>query len=405
MAKIWPCFNSLQTGKPIQRHGIRRGQSVRQHPVSIPFKRESLSKVLKEARTEAVAFVSIPFKRESLSKVAENFATLSNLYGVSIPFKRESLSKVTKDGGTYYRPYDWVSIPFKRESLSKAPEEMGYPNDQIKFQFPSNGKAYPKKIKTLEAKEQIRFQFPSNGKAYPKKAWALLRMSELWFQFPSNGKAYPKCTRGHRWEHLQGFNSLQTGKPIQRLPASVLKMISSSFNSLQTGKPIQSQRFNAIVLSDIKRFNSLQTGKPIQSWWHSCKLTAWKAQVSIPFKRESLSKGITDSGEVEYLAGFQFPSNGKAYPKAVSAVRWLWIRLQSVSIPFKRESLSKDRMIVISSNKGDTVSIPFKRESLSKGKREQLLADTATYRRVSIPCKRESLSKAMLLWVIKLLIF
>ena len=37
--------------------------------VSIPFKRESLSKAVELAVLQAVLYVSIPFKRESLSKV------------------------------------------------------------------------------------------------------------------------------------------------------------------------------------------------------------------------------------------------------------------------------------------------------------------------------------------------
>ena len=90
--------------------------------------------------------VSIPFKRESLSKVNEGNGDESNLNKeVSIPFKRERLSKVTREKFEKYedalgfnslqtgKPIqsDWrarimthakrVSIPFKRESLSKEP--------------------------------------------------------------------------------------------------------------------------------------------------------------------------------------------------------------------------------------------------------------------------------------------
>ena len=45
-----------------------------------------------------------------------------------------------------------------------------YEND-IEFQFPSNGKAYPKEFIQLrkEPIESPKFQFPSNGKAYPKR--------------------------------------------------------------------------------------------------------------------------------------------------------------------------------------------------------------------------------------------
>ena len=88
-----------------------------------------------------------------------------------------------------------------------------------KFQFPSNGKAYPKNARIADINDQkstrfnslqtgkriqssqhkkyygehIGFQFPSNGKAYPKaKKSPPLTAEAILFQFPSNGKAYPK---------------------------------------------------------------------------------------------------------------------------------------------------------------------------------------------------------------------
>ena len=66
----------------------------------------------------------------------------------------------------------------------------------------------------------------------------------------------------------------------------------------------------------IKRsFNSLQTGKHIQSSVKA-KHDAANARVSIPFKRESISKGIhLGDDRFGFRHMFQFPSNGKAYPK------------------------------------------------------------------------------------------
>ena len=63
-----------------------------------------------------------------------------------------------------------VSIPFKRESVSKdnTPDGPGEDDDHL-FQFPSNGKAYPKKTDAIYLPISVKkFQFPSNGKAYPK---------------------------------------------------------------------------------------------------------------------------------------------------------------------------------------------------------------------------------------------
>ena len=62
--------------------------------VSIPFKRESVSKAQGKDRRwrKPPLRVSIPFKRESVSKEAREKAE-SLLAKVSIPFKRESVSK------------------------------------------------------------------------------------------------------------------------------------------------------------------------------------------------------------------------------------------------------------------------------------------------------------------------
>ena len=61
--------------------------------------------------------VSIPFKREGVSKAyiwAHSFSMLK----VSIPFKREGVSKVIL-AARYLRYTTLVSIPFKREGVSK----------------------------------------------------------------------------------------------------------------------------------------------------------------------------------------------------------------------------------------------------------------------------------------------
>ena len=93
------------------------------------------------------------------------------------------------------------------------------PTVALLFQFPSNGKAYPKVCGCDEASviDNIMFQFPSNGKAYPKTKHkffkknfrrrvsipfkresvskviiGIISVGGREFQFPSNGKAYPK---------------------------------------------------------------------------------------------------------------------------------------------------------------------------------------------------------------------
>ena len=66
-------------------------------------------------------------------------------------------------------------------------------------------------------KTLLAFQFPSNGKAYPKQIEVSQDAIENGFQFPSNGKAYPKIniTDESVVKIEKRFNSLQTGKRIQ----------------------------------------------------------------------------------------------------------------------------------------------------------------------------------------------
>ena len=139
---------------------------------------------------------------------------------VSIPFKREGVSK-----GSWLRlcksERDEVSIPFKREGVYK--EEQRFVVEVIrgnKFQFPSNGKVYTKKNGHLNFRVVGGkvFQFPSNGKVYTKDFNFFTQlMTEILFQFPSNGKVYPKvCSRYLGMKKVDGFNSLQTGRCIQR---------------------------------------------------------------------------------------------------------------------------------------------------------------------------------------------
>ena len=218
--KVIPSFNSLQTGKYIQSYNIGETRLMKLK-VSIPFKRESISKGELKKSTNHILYhrVSIPFKRESISKACNRTPATGTQLRVSIPFKRESISK-----GVHTRSCRCVvaivSIPFKRESISKANASgrdhvrvlcfnslqtgkyiqrketaVQKSNAYTKFQFPSNGKVYPKEAGNVIVTNPTTntFQFPSNGKVYPKLF--LLRVGEPpgWlFQFPSNGKVYPK---------------------------------------------------------------------------------------------------------------------------------------------------------------------------------------------------------------------
>ncbi len=207
------------------------------------------------------------------------------------------------------------------------------------FQFPSNGKVYPKFNTFREGLAALKgFNSLQTGKCIQSHetytAPTPLPSVSIPFKRESVSKAKGIISE---LASLVGFNSLQTGKCIQSAGVSSNTRILGSFNSLQTGKCIQSSTESDGRESVFVCFNSLQTGKCIQR--NSCKRERREVtrRVSIPFKRESVSKGqlliIKTKNDK-----FQFPSNGKVYTKLYGRYDKIEIK---VSIPFKRESVSK----------------------------------------------------------------
>ena len=224
------CFNSLQTGKCIQSR--KRLQGL-------------------------------------LSTVWEGFNSLQTGKCIQSTFETTPL----------WYLQERVSIPFKRESVSKVlpPKQTATALGKAEFQFPSNGKVYPKAVAFL------KFRLTTNGA----------------FQFPSNGKVYPKTrrSRGRGERAGKSFNSLQTGKCIQRYP----NLSTSTYLADLVSIPFKRESVSKVnpcrhrSTGSRTRFNSLQTGKCIQ--------------------RETPTASV-DAPDREL---FQFPSNGKVYPKIIIA--------------------------------------------------------------------------------------
>ena len=213
------------------------------------------------------------------------------------------------------------------------------------FQFPSNGKAYlnvkvvrnhstfvglsfnslqtGKRIWTFYAEwylkgSQIRFQFPSNGKAYLNWGRQTSRPDSgkrvsIPFKRESVSEPGDIPSQGH-W-HVSGFNSLQTGKRIWTEKEMLDLRLRQGFNSLQTGKRIWT------CLGYRKRycpgFQFPSNGKAYLNWKK--------------YRQPQVSK-----------RRFQFPSNGKAYLNWGGTIALAITHLR-VSIPFKRESVSEQR--------------------------------------------------------------
>ena len=140
----------------------------------------------------------------------------------------------------------------------------------------------------------------------------------------------------------------------------VILYVIFGFNSLQTGKRIQSMRIVTLMPNWPRGFNSLQTGKRIQS----CKRERKKERkrVSIPFKRESVAKAYVDGKYEGRITVFQFPSNGKAYPKATTALAMI----TTASFNSLQTGKRSQSGVVYADPVRHSVSIPFKRESVAK---------------------------------------
>ena len=140
------CFNSLQTGKCIQRQRQVHRDRPRCFFVSIPFKRESVFR----GKVFTIAAILVVF--------------------VSIPFKRESVFRVNGDG---YIDDSELKSCFNSLQTGKCIQRQ--PNLLLQeafnaFQFPSNGKVYSESTQKISKKEGHHvFQFPSNGKVYSER--------------------------------------------------------------------------------------------------------------------------------------------------------------------------------------------------------------------------------------------
>ena len=237
--------------------------------VSIPFKRESVSKVKAPKKLPAY---QIKFQFPSNGKVypkenIERSETAAREEGFNSLQTGKCIQRSCGAMTNHTANHEAVSIPFKRESVSKVKVLPITTLDGSCFNSLQTGKCIQSCFGICRSGKLIKFQFPSNGKVYPKIEKTRSRQNSAYaiqFQFPSNGKVYPKST------------SIRT------------VWLSNSFNSLQTGKCIQRIIMIRYSITHI---------------------------VSIPFKRESVSKVKALDLHYKNAQLFQFPSNGKVYPK------------------------------------------------------------------------------------------
>ena len=154
------CFNSLQTGKWIQR--VRTPVGVEFDCVSIPFKRESGFKGWRlSSKSRKQKKVSIPFKRESGFKASTHGGC----------FKRHAKSFNSLQTGKWIQSFGTVV-------------KVNLMN--VGFQFPSNGKVDSKFFASA---------LVVNADAKKPQKPEVLPIGSVVFQFPSNGKVDSKLKR------------------------------------------------------------------------------------------------------------------------------------------------------------------------------------------------------------------
>ena len=363
-------FNSLQTGKHIQRTKEKEKEEKKEEEFQFPSNGKAYPKtimgiiVVWPFRT-----VSIPFKRESISKgkrktvgpggqsqgfnslqtgkhIQSHFSFMSRSNGYNGFNSLQTGKHIQRHNACHESNWPRVSIPFKRESISKERLVRKQPGPGYWFQFPSNGKAYPKSIlaggMTNLTRVSIPFKRESISKGLVSGKYTITYNE---FQFPSNGKAYPKDNNEY------GAHIANVSIPFKR--ESISKEYSSEdccfytkcFNSLQTGKHIQSREAAGGGTRKRRKFQFPSNGKAYPKDRVAMSSNAVFTCVSIPFKRESISKAgllpasvskallgfnslqtgkhiqrdILNDEARAAIIGFQFPSNGKAYPKLAEA--------------------------------------------------------------------------------------
>ena len=134
------------------------------------------------------------------------------------------------------------------------------------------------------------------------------------FQRESVSKEYSRNCPYESW--TRGFHSLPPGKCLQRCPGGNTQWPSKIWFRFPSSGKVSPKSQKIYAQADITyiSFDSLPAGKCLQS--HIAQLDPRPIPaVSIPFQRESVSKGEHEPGIWFDACVFRFPSNGKVYPK------------------------------------------------------------------------------------------
>ena len=291
------CFNSLRTGKHIQSWSVCWCCIPLDYLVSIPYERESISK----------ADGWNPWK-SSISKSFNSLRTGKHIQRIFYKHKKRRFSDEKFQFPTNGKAYpkqedkggkrsDRVSIPYERESISKGPQRRNL------YMVHGHSVSIPYERESIS-------KVPANERT----AWMAMSYVSIPYERESISKV--KWERSFPHRHLHRFNSLRTGKHIQSIPGYDIIGAEQTpcFNSLRTGKHIQSR---CVILGCNTRFlfQFPTNGKAYPKGKKTLEKFADTDKVSIPYERESISKE-SQRWPVKNKKLFQFPTNGKAYPKS-----------------------------------------------------------------------------------------
>ena len=262
-----------------------------------------------------MSVVSIPFKRESLSQVFSNYGYPHKTFSFHSLQTGKPIASSIMNTRTFRR--DQVSIPFKRESVSQEfPWQTHFTTTSSCFHSLQTGKRISSNAVPAVTVGVLCFHSLQTGKRITRKLRSALTRTRWRVSIPFKRESVSQA--GFRFTKVGidwSFHSLQTGKRITRSQCNFCVCESRhGFPFPSNGKAYHKKTTQSKIKSVRQSFHSLQTGKRITSRSYSRILP----------KRQS----------------FQFPSNGKAYHK-----HWIiagTLIVDQVSIPFKRESVSQE---------------------------------------------------------------
>ena len=161
------------------------------------------------------------------------------------------------------------------------------------FPFPSNGKVYSEGADNCQFRTRKRsFNSLQTGKCIQRQRISTYTSGNKVFQFPSNGKVYSEnYMNGDIFQSTVQFQFPSNGKVYSETMNTFGKSHEEIVFQFPSNGKVYSEGADDDDGNNETCFNSLQTGKCIQSTTMDTNPSERFWRVSIPFKRESVFRG------------------------------------------------------------------------------------------------------------------